>query len=187
MSKGSSSPGLLDEIIRKLQHAGSATAGGSLLSMAGAQYSHHSDEELTQPTGFDPQAAALFEAIIESAYLVATADGHFDDREREAFEHVVLSACAGSVQKAQLGSLLSDLQEICDEDGADKRVQMLGRAITRPEQAHEVLRIAALIAQISEGVSPVERGVLDKLAREFKLEAASVDLAIDAASSALSG
>jgi tellurite resistance protein len=50
---------------------------------------------LTQPTGFDPEAARLFEAIVESAYLVATADGHFDSAEQVAFQQVVLAGCGG--------------------------------------------------------------------------------------------
>jgi tellurite resistance protein len=179
---------LLDKVAGKLRQPASGADGGegSILSIAGSRYgSQHGDEELTQPTGFDPQAAALFEAVVESAYLVATADGEFDDTERAAFEHVVLTACSGSVSAAQLRALLADLADLREEDGPDKRVHMVARTISRPEQAHEVLRVAALIAHVSQGVSAVERQVLDRLAAEFNLGPAAVDGAIAEAERAL--
>jgi tellurite resistance protein len=172
---------LLDKVAGKLRESAVSvgSAAGSILSLSGAQYgSHQGEEDLTQPTGFDPQAAALFEAVVESAYLVANADGDFDATERAAFEQVVLSACAGSVTEAQLRALLLDLGDLLEEDGADKRAQMVARTIAKPEQAREVLRVAALIAQVSEGVSDVERKTLDKLASEFHLPAGAVDTAL---------
>jgi tellurite resistance protein len=179
---------LLDKVAGKLRQPVSFSEGatGSILTMAGAQYgAHQGDDDLTQPTGFDPHAAALFEAVVESAYLVATADGEFDPREREAFEHVVLTACSGTVSEAQLRALLADLADLRQEDGPEKRVQMVARTVTRPEQAREVLRVAALIAQVSQGVSDVERSILDRLASEFHLDPSAVDRAIAEAERAL--
>jgi len=40
------------------------------------------------------------EAIVEAAYLVATADGVLDDTEREAFVQVVIEACGGAVDES---------------------------------------------------------------------------------------
>jgi tellurite resistance protein len=179
---------LLDKVAGKLREPAPFTEGasGSILTIAGAKYTGQSlDEEVTQPTGFDPQAAALFEAVVESAYLVANADGEFDDTERAAFEHVVLTACDGSVSESQLRALLEDLADLLEEDGADKRIQMVARTIARPEQAHEILRVAALIAHVSDGVSAVERRVLERLAEECKLESSAVDDAVSEVERAL--
>ncbi|HVU01550.1 MAG TPA: tellurite resistance TerB family protein [Polyangiaceae bacterium] len=172
---------LLDKLAKTLREPAPMSGGthGSLLTLSGAQYgSHQGEEDLTQPTGFDPQAAALFEAVVEGAYLVANADGEFDDTERSAFQHVVLAACGGSVTESQLRALLADLEDLLAEDGPDKRAQMVARSIGKPEQAREVLRIAALIAQISEGVSDVERKTLERLAAEFRLPDGAVDAAL---------
>jgi tellurite resistance protein len=180
---------LLDKIAGQLRRPASRSEGaaGSILAISGAQYgSDPADEDVTRPTGFDPQAAALFEAVVESAYLVASADGVFDDTERAAFEHVVLSACQGSVSQRQLRALLADLSDLREEDGADRRVKMVARTVTRPEQAREVLRVAALIALVSQGVSEVERRILDRLASEFSLDANAVDTALEEARRALS-
>jgi tellurite resistance protein len=172
-----SNPTLIERIARKLGEPSSfAEAPSSILTLAGAKYGSTSlDDDPTQPTGFDPRAAALFEAIVESAYLVANADGEFDAREQETFKAVVLSACGGKVGENQLSALLADLADVLAEDGIDKRVQMVARNVTRPDHAREVLRVAGLLAQVSDGVSDVERGVLDKLARELSLEPGAVE------------
>lgn len=179
---------LLDKVAGQLRQPASFSEGasGSILAISGAQYgSHPADEDVTRPTGFDPQAAALFESVVESAYLVASADGEFDETERAAFEHVVLSACGGSVSQSQLRALLADLADLREEDGSDKRVKMVARSVVRPEQAREVLRVAALIALVSQGVSEVERRILDQLASEFRLDSRAVDTALEDARRAL--
>jgi hypothetical protein len=68
----------------------------SILKLAASSYGFGpAGEEITVPTGFDPQAAALFEAMVESAYLVATADGEFDAAERSTFERSRLWSTRG--------------------------------------------------------------------------------------------
>jgi tellurite resistance protein len=159
---------------------------GSILTVAAASYgSKPEDEDLTIPTGFDPRAAALFEAVVEAAYLVANADGEFDDDERRAFESVVLQACGANVEPRQVEALLQDLQELLAEDGVDARIDMIGRTVTKPPHQREVLRIAALLAQISGGVSDVERQVLSKISKAFAGTDAAVDEALREAEKAL--
>jgi hypothetical protein len=117
----SSDESLLNKVANKLgQPPAYAEEGskGSILTLAAAFYgSRPMGEEVTQPTGFDPEAAALFEAVVESAYLVAHADGEFDDSERAAFQHVVVSACEGAVAARQVTALLADLEDQLHEDG----------------------------------------------------------------------
>ncbi len=181
---------LIGKVARQLTQAPAyAAAEGakvSLLAVAAGSYGFKSDnEDLTQPTGFDPEAARLFEAVVEGAYLVANADGDFDDTEQAAFQHVVVTACAGAVAERQVSALLADLHDQLEEDGMDKRIQMVARAVLREDHAREVLRVSSLLAHVSGGVSAVEREVLDKLAREFKLTPAAVEQAIEEAAHAL--
>jgi tellurite resistance protein len=152
----------------------------SILSLAAASYGARPEEETTVPTGFDPAAVALFEAIVEGAYLVASADGVFDDAERGAFEKVVSVACGGTVGQKQVSDLVSDLADQLGEDGLDARIAAIGRQVgAREEHAREVLRIAALLAHVSDDVSDVERGVLSKLAQAIGLSDADVGAALD--------
>ncbi|HEY6463525.1 MAG TPA: tellurite resistance TerB family protein, partial [Polyangiaceae bacterium] len=140
----------------------------------------------TVPTGFDPLAVALFEAIVEGAYLVAAADGVIDDDERRTFEKVVLAACGGSVAQDQIAALVSDLGDQLEEDGIDKRIAAVARTATKKEHAQEVLRIAALLARASDDVSSIEREVLTKLAKACNLDASEVDAAMSDVEKALS-
>jgi tellurite resistance protein len=150
----------------------------SILALCAAAYGARPHDEATVPTGFDPFAVALFETIVEAAYLVATADGVFDDAERKTFEQVVVAACGGVVSSRQIQALLEDLKDQLAEDGLDVRAKAIGLPVHKKEQGAEVLRIAALLADASGGVSDVEREVLAKIAVSCGLEASDVDRAI---------
>jgi tellurite resistance protein len=132
-------------------------------------------EEVTQPTGFDPRAIALFEAIVESAYIVATADGTFDENELDTFAHIVLTCCDGKVTDAQVSDLLTDLAILLAEDGLERRIAVVGETVRRGDHAREVLRMAALMAEASSGVSEVERRLLERLQRSFALGSEVLD------------
>lgn len=180
---------ILGKVATQLSRPPSYAAGGSkasILSIAAASYGwRSSSDEVTQPTGFDPDAARLFESVVEAAFLVANADGEFDAAEQAAFRHVVVTACGGLVVERQVSALLADLGDQLSEDGMEKRVQMVSKSIAREDQAREVLRIAALLAHVSGGVSAVERAVLSRLAHELKLEPNAVDAAVKEAGSVI--
>ncbi len=152
--------------------------GGSILSLAAASYGAKPAEDATVPTGFDPMAIALFEAIVEAAYLVAAADGVVDEEERRTFERVVTAACGGAVAPKHVAELVADLEDQLGEDGMDRRIEMMGKTILKKSHGQEVLRIAALIAQASESVSDVERDVLVRIAGSCGLVASDVDVAL---------
>lgn len=169
---------LLAKVVQSLSQPSLDAAGeatGSILGVAAASYGSRPDEEETTiPTGFDPRAAVLFEAVVEAAFLVANADGEFDADERAAFEDVVVRASGEKVDARQVQALLGDLAELLDEDGLDTRIKMIGRAVSNQVHQREVLRVAALLAHISGGVSDVEKNVLDALAGAFDLDESTV-------------
>jgi tellurite resistance protein len=180
---------LLERVARGISRPGAGAPVGvtsSILAQAARSYgSKPIAEDLTVPTGFDPMAAALFEAVVEAAFLVANADGVFDTDERAAFQSVVTHACADLVRDAQVEALVADLRELLGEDGVEKRARMVARTVTRPDNQLEVLRIAALMAHVSGGVDDRERAVLDLLATGFALEPGAVDRALEQARDAL--
>jgi tellurite resistance protein len=179
---------LSDEKIQLLGRVARAQSGAapsgdpdkpiSILSLAAASYGAKPAEESTIPTGFDPLAVVLFEAIVEGAYLVAAADGVVDTEERHVFERVVTAACGGVVLERQITELVAELSALLERDGMEKRVKAVGAQVHKKDHGREVLRIAALLAIASNDVSPVERTVLEQLAAEFRLEPADVDAAV---------
>jgi tellurite resistance protein len=181
--------GLLDRVVRSIARLGGTVpskARRSILAQAAMSYGARPIvDESTLPTGFGPAAAALFEATVEAAFLVANSDGVFDDDERVAFQSVVTEACNNLVQGEQLDALLTDLCEQLAQDGIAHRAKMVARTIVRRDHQLEVLRIAALMAHISGGVSSHERAVLEHLGRGFDLDMGAVDSALSEAASVL--
>lgn len=183
---------LLSRVIKRLDAPPSyaAHAEQSIIEAAAEAYGVGLAEELdedeqTRPTGFNPNAAALFEAVVESAFIVAKADGVFDGDELATFKQVVVAACHGKVTEAQIEALLADFGDQFEEDGIEKRIEMVARTITRPEQAAEVLRIAGLLAVISGGVSEEERTVLERMATQFGVGTEGLARALDEVESVL--
>jgi len=174
--------------VARMRGAGSSDEGDphvSILSLAAASYGARPTDEATVPTGFDPQACALFEAIVEGAYLVASADGVFDDTERDTFEKVVSAACGGTVSTKNVADLVADLADQLSEDGIERRVAAVAEQVGKKSHAREVLRIATLLAQTSEDVSDVERGVLVRLGKAMGLDDGAVDEALTEVKTAL--
>jgi len=175
-------------LLARVASQNAADGGGqpvSILTLAAASYGARPSDEATVPTGFDPQACALFESIVEGAYLVASADGVIDEEERKTFEKVVTTACGGAVAPPAIHALVADLADQLQEDGLDRRVQAVASQALRPEHCREVLRIAALLAQVSENVSDVERGVLVKIASACGMHPGDVDKALAEARAAI--
>ena len=179
---------LLERVALTIRRPPSAPGRGtaSILAKAATAYNARPMiDEAAELTGFDPQAAAVFEAVVEAAYLVANADGVFDDEERSAFQSVVATACDNLVQLRQLQALTADFRELLAEDGIEKRARMIARTVSEREHQIEVLRIAALMAHVSGGVSAEEHAVIAELARGFALGADVVAEALQQAAAAL--
>lgn len=188
----------LSEVLRrvKLQLAKTAAAddaGGtlnreSMLLATAARYSSPpTDFSATPPTGFDPDAALLFEALVESALLVACADGEFDADERDVFTLIVLETTERRVSPRQIEAIILDLSTQFAEDGLEQRLERLRRAVPRPSDRREALRIAALLACASAGVSQPEAEMLNRLAVVWDLSPAAVDEALLSAGYVLDG
>jgi tellurite resistance protein len=83
------------------------------------------------------------------------------------------------VPQRLVADLVADLSDQLEEDGLEQRIKRLAQGVTKKEQATEVLRIAALIASVSEDVSAIEREILERIATAFQLEPGAVDSALE--------
>jgi len=170
--------------IARLKHVpnelGNVITERSVLALAAASYGAKPDANDTSPTGFDPRAVILFEAIVEAAYLVASADGLFDDTERETFSRIVAAACGGVVPPRRLAKLIHDFSDMLLEDGLEKRIAQIAANSGKREHQEEVLRIGVLIADASGGgIGHAERQVLERLAMAFQFSSGDIDRTID--------
>jgi hypothetical protein len=132
LARGSLTPSSGGHDLAREDRVGTAEPGekNSILTRAAKLYgTRPTGDEDTPPTGFDPAAAALFEALVEGAFLVAHADGEFDADERATFEQVVLAATDHHLDAGQVAALLSDLESSYLEDGAERRIQFVARTV----------------------------------------------------------
>jgi tellurite resistance protein len=68
-----------------------------------------------------------------------------------------------------VSDLLADLAILLAEDGLEQRIVVVGETVRRGDHARDVLRVAALMAEASCGVSEEERLVLEQLQQSFAL------------------
>ena len=126
------------------------------------------------PTGFDAWTVALFESLVDGVPR-GRRRRHLRRTSGRPSARVVALACDGAVAPGDLGSLLARLEAQLASEGLDARVEALAAPLTRPEHGLEVLRVAGLVALASDGVSDVERAVLERLAAACGLPASRVD------------
>jgi tellurite resistance protein len=170
----------LDRVARAIARPGAGAPSDAVTTILAQAAAYSASPGVSAAT-----APNDFEATVEAAFLVANADGLFDDEERRAFQHVVLQACNHVVQDELIQSLLSELSKRLATDGIETRVGAVARVLTRRDQQLEVLRTAALMAEISGGVATSERDVLESLARNCALDSSAVDQAVAEAKAAL--
>jgi tellurite resistance protein len=169
----------LVDLLHRIKRHLSREPTQSVLAATAARYGTASSEQaVTPPTGFDPAAAALFESLVETAFLVANADGEFDELERQAFAAVVVEAAERHVTARQVEAIVLDLGTQLEQDGLERRLEMAARGVTDVVDRQEALRIAGFIASISKGVSQSERRVLARLAELWSLPSGAVEVLV---------
>ncbi len=154
--------------IERLANVSSGQEGGtgrnrSVIALAAAAYASQPSVDSTTPTGFDPFAVTLFEAIVEAAFLVATADGVFDADEREVFSRIVAASAENALPRSDLNGLIEELAEHLAIDGVDRRVARIAQSVRRPEQKIALLRVAILVALANDTISETEEALIARL------------------------
>lgn len=173
--------------VERIERLANVTLGGeggagrrSLIALAAAAYASQPSVDSTTPTGFDPFAVTLFEAIVEAAFLVATADGVFDDDEREVFARIVAASAENALPRSDLNGLIEELADHLAIQGLERRVARIAESVRRPEQKVALLRVAILVALANDTISEPEEAIIERLcsaldvpvaeARQLRLE-----------------
>jgi len=160
--------------IERLANVSSGQEGGtgrnrSVIALAAAAYASQPSFDSTTPTGFDPFAVTLFEAIVEAAFLVATADGVFDADEREVFSRIVAASAENALPRSDLNGLIEELAEHLAIDGVDRRVARIAQSVRRPEQKIALLRVAILVALANDTISETEEALIARLCNALEV------------------
>ena len=140
-----------------------------MIALAAAAYASQPSVDSTTPTGFDPFAVTLFEAIVEAAFLVATADGVFDADEREVFSRIVAASAENALPRSDLNGLIEELADHLAMEGLDRRVARIAQSVRRPEQKVALLRVAILVALANDAISEPEEAVIVRLCNALEV------------------
>lgn len=138
---------------------------------------------------FAPDARfAAFIPLMEAACLTAVADGEVDDEERIVIRRVYfrlsgadehpsrapsLTGQSGSYSVAE--AMLASSVERTTTQGVWRRVDDLATALKKHDVVQEGLVLATIVAEISGGILPAERAVLDRLALRANSTVETVD------------
>jgi tellurite resistance protein len=107
-----------------------------------------------------PKQNDVFRAAVEAGYLVACADGNFDDKERATLVKAVQTLSIGAVIEWETETLLDDCAARTKKDGADARAKAVGEELKTLGQAEAGLFAAAAVARATKGVDKKEADVI---------------------------
>jgi len=111
-----------------------------------------------------PHQAEMFRAAVEAGYLVAAADGTFDDTERETLVKAIEILSVGAVIEWEVESLLDECAARSEKDGAAKRAEAVGKELSGLGAAEPGLLIAAAVARATKKIDKKEAEILKAVA-----------------------
>ncbi len=112
----------------------------------------------------DPVSAARVMAVIEGAWLVAQADGRFDRAERKAIDAVIHRLSGDAIWTDDVDTMFETFEARLAREGHEARCDSVGRALRRMNVSEEGVYLAAGIACVSNELSAVELGALERIA-----------------------
>jgi len=117
-------------------------------------------------------------AMIETAFLMAVADGQMSSEEHEQLAATVQHIVADKVGADPVQTIIERLSESLNADGWEGRIAAVARALSAPETRRDAYRLAA-------GVSFIDGEVQDAEARLFGLLSQAFEIPSDEASKIL--
>jgi len=126
----------------------------------------------------DPSGEAENAGLIETAFLMAAADGQFGNAEQDEFGEALQFLTGGKLNTEQVDDILDELIDALRKDGWEKRIGVVSSQLKSPELRRNAYRLAA-------GISFVDGAVQDEEARLFALLGEAFEIPTDEASKIL--
>jgi tellurite resistance protein len=133
---------------------------------------------LNEPGSEDAGAARHFLALLESAYLVAAADG-VSAEELSAMGRLIAEVTGSELDEATLLALFTDFEAALKNDGRSTRVTELAECFDDFMAREEALGFAALMAAADGCMAEPEAEALVELGGAFGFSAGEVQLVLD--------
>jgi tellurite resistance protein len=115
--------------------------------------------------GANEEAAAM----VETAFLMAAADGEINTAEYEQLVGTIVIVTGDRVGSDRVRVVMSQLLEVLQIDGWEARVESVGRAIRSPEARRNAYRLAAGVSFVDGHIHPDEMNLFALLAEAFEI------------------
>lgn len=106
------------------------------------------------------------EAVLEAMFLVAAVDGHVSTLEVAQFAEGV-EAVLGADADGDVQALVRKMADRLSEEGWQKRLASVERALVGTEHAEQAYRLAASVAFVDDAIEHAEAAALEALAGAF--------------------
>ncbi|MBK8995746.1 MAG: TerB family tellurite resistance protein [Myxococcales bacterium] len=113
--------------------------------------------------------------LVDLGVLVANADGHVSERERELLSEVFQALLETQLTPEVVDALITASVEVTLAAGAGPRSRLVAAILQDCDAVEPGLRVALAIAFASEGLSAAERAVIDGIAEAAGLDKSRVD------------
>ncbi|HEU4404603.1 MAG TPA: tellurite resistance TerB family protein [Polyangiaceae bacterium] len=132
---------------------------------------------LVRASFYETQSTAdeFFSALVEGAFLVASADGLLSDEETHTLAETINFVAGERLSADDFSAMLNSFAEVLGDDGEEGRIRTLAEAIPDEAARHEILRFAILIALCDGELSGREHNTLLALGAAFGFEGTWVD------------
>jgi tellurite resistance protein len=127
------------------------------------------EEQRTADLAAQATEMVTIAALVEAAYLVASADGNFSSAESDKLARQFNEAAGGRFGEDYLKTLVDAADERKKSEGADARMRELGSLLTDGDLRRSAIAVASGIAWLDRGVGEKEGLVLQGLARAFEM------------------
>lgn len=117
----------------------------------------------------------LFGAMLEAAFLLASADGQLSPEELGELASMVSSMTGESVSPAALADSFADYSAQLERSGRAARIEALAASCPSPEVRRQVISFAVLVALCDRDLAPSELFVLHSLGKAFGLAAPEIN------------
>lgn len=111
--------------------------------------------------------ADKLEALVETMFLVAFADGEYGPRERAHFERSVGALTAGRLAGRDFDHVVRRLVDTLRDEGREGCIASLKQRLDEPQLRQVALILAADMAAADGILHPEERAVVLAMARAF--------------------
>ncbi|MBK7584065.1 MAG: TerB family tellurite resistance protein [Myxococcales bacterium] len=110
------------------------------------------------------------EALIETMFLAASADGEFSDEEQAHFKNSLESLTSARLSKEELSSLLAQAKKDLDREGRDKRLLSVKARLPEPALRKVALSLAIQVTAADGIIRTSERELILETADALEID-----------------